>query len=123
MKKFKQLDLGISIILIVVFTVLSFIRFDFTFIIGYFTVGGWQVISMLIHLAGKWFTEKNSLRVVYHWITLTCIILGLMTYIFPIFMWILYIMLFAAPLMAIFYTSLCYVEVKELSKRPLSVLK
>ena len=49
MKQFKHIDLWLSIILIVGFAIISLIRFDQTFIYGYFFVGGWQVISMMVH--------------------------------------------------------------------------
>ncbi len=49
MKKFKKIDAWVSAVLIIGFAVPSFINQDATFIIGYFVVGGWQVISMLLH--------------------------------------------------------------------------
>ena len=49
MKKFKQTDYVISLLLILTFVVMSFINQDITWIVGYFVVGGWQVISMIIH--------------------------------------------------------------------------
>ena len=62
MKKLKEADMWISIVLIAGFTAASLINRDYTFIIGYFVVGGWQVISMIIHVFNKWFTEKWGSR-------------------------------------------------------------
>ena len=115
MKKFKLYDAWISAILIIGFTVASFINQDHTFIIGYFVVGGWQVISMLVHVFTRTFTTRGGPRFVYHWITF----ISLVTFPFGSF-WIL---LFTAPFMAIYYTWICYGEVRKMYQRPLALLK
>ena len=115
MKKFKSVDVWISTGLIAGFTIASLINRNYTFMIGYFVVGGWQVISMLVHAASGWFTEKWKARYVYHWITFISLIT------MPIgSSWIL---LFTAPFMAVYYTWLCYSEVRKMNERPLAILK
>jgi hypothetical protein len=115
MKKFKEVDTWISIILITGFTIATIISKDYTFLIGYFVVGGWQVISMLVHVYYHCFTEKKGTRQIYHWITFISLIT------MPIgSFWIL---LFTAPFMAIFYTWICFYEVRKLNERPIAVLK
>ena len=49
MKTFKIIDFLGQVLLVVLFTIASLIKQDSTFIWGYFIVGGWQAISMLIH--------------------------------------------------------------------------
>jgi len=115
MKKFKEVDAWISIVLITGFAIATIFNRDYTFLIGYFVVGGWQVISMLVHVYYHSFTEKKSIRRKYHWITLISLIT------MPIGSYL--ILLFAAPFMAVFYTCLCYVEVRKMSQRPLALLK
>ena len=100
MKKFKKIDLWISIVLIAGFAVATVINKDYTFLIGYFVVGGWHVISMLTHIYQVSFTEKKGARNRYHWVAF-----------------------FAAPFMAVFYTWLCFDEVRKMSQRPLAILK
>ena len=114
MKKFKTGDVWISIILITGFAIASLVNRDHTFILGYFVVGGWQVISMLVHVFNESFPMSKT-RTVYHWVTLVSV----MTMPIGSF-WIL---LFTAPFMAIFYTGLCYSEVKKMNQRPLALLK
>ena len=63
MKKFKQADYFISLLLILVFVIISFINQDITWIVGYFVVGGWQVISMIIHAFFGWFTVKKFQKI------------------------------------------------------------
>jgi hypothetical protein len=115
MKKFKTIDMWISIGLITGFAIASLINRDYTFIVGYFVVGLWQVISMVIHAIDKCFTDKWGARYWYHWITFIAVIT------MPIgSFWIL---LFTAPFMAVYYTGLCYSEVRKMNQRPLSILK
>ena len=114
MKTFKRIDLLISILLIVIFSVLCIIDLEYLFI-GYVVVGGWQVISMLVHVWNRWFNATGSRRFVYHWIT----IISLVTMPIGSF-WIL---LFTAPFMAVYYTWICYDEVYVKMQRPLAMLK
>lgn len=115
MRKFKTTDYWISILLISVFTITSLVKMDGTFIIGYFITGTWQVISMIIHAWNGWFTRNGNARYVYHWIVLIAVLT------LPIGSFI--ILLFAAPVMAIYYTYLCYHEVTVRMQRPLALLK
>ena len=124
MKKFKQIDVWVSMSLILAFAIVSIIRFDLTFITGYFVVGGWQLISMLVHAINGWFCESGTARLRYHWtitITIMLILLGLAIY--PLLFFILLALLFIAPFMAIGYTRICYHEVYVKMQRPMAVLK
>ena len=64
MKKFKTIDLWVSIILIIGFTIVSLIRYDGTFMVGYFVVGGWQLVSMIVHVVKKWFIKKSAINTI-----------------------------------------------------------
>jgi len=120
MKKFKKIDLGISTILIIYFIVFNVITvpdslIDEHILIGYFVVGGWQVVSMLVHALTRTFAHKRGKRYIYHWVTF----IALATMPAGSF-WIL---AFTAPFMAIFYTWLCFDEVRKMNQRPLAILK
>lgn len=117
MKRFKLIDLCTSTALVIFFTVYVLIDLSLeNLIYAYFITGSWQVISMLVHnIKIHSFFPNSTSRKVYHWITfisLATMPLGS-----------IYLLLFIAPLMAIFYTLLCYKEWKVLTARPLSVLK
>ena len=115
MKKFKTTDLMINVVLIIGCIIYTLIKFGDSLFISYFIVGGWQVISMIVHIVKKWFTDKGGARYVYNWITLVSLIT------FPIgSFWIL---LFTAPFMAVYYTYQCYDEVYVKMQRPLAQLK
>ena len=123
MERFKKTDLIISIALIIVCTIVSLVKNDVTFIYSYFIVGGWQVISMVVHAVNGWFTRKKSMRVIYHWTVIIIFIAASLTFIVPQFFFIFYIMLFAAPVMALCYTGICYREVREIRERHSLALK
>ncbi|MEO5888937.1 MAG: hypothetical protein ABIQ31_01730 [Ferruginibacter sp.] len=115
MKKFKTLDVFISIALIIGFSVYSLVSQGRNFLSGYFVVGGWQVTSMLVHVYNKCFTRKTGSRYYYHWITLISVVT------MPVGSFLL--LLFIAPFMAVYYTYLCYREVYVKMQRPLAMLK
>lgn len=124
MKTFKRIDCWISAVLVILFAILSLIRMDATFIYGYFIVGAWQIISMLVHEYNRSFCGKGSARTMYHRIViivLSCALTGFLIY--PLLFIVLAGLLFAAPLMAVYYTWLCYNEVYVKMQRPLAVLK
>ncbi len=124
MKQFKIIDFWVSVGLIVGFFVAALINKDETFLFGYFIIGGWQIVSMLVHVWGRWFCNKGSSRYNYHLLVIILLLLSLSGFVFYGFLFgLMYVMLFAAPVMAVFYTWLCYNEVYVKMKRPLAVLK
>lgn len=125
MKKFKIIDYWISIGLIAGFTILNLIEHDIEYLgMGYFIVGGWQCISMLVHFMKDWFMKKWGVRSIYHIAVLIIIGLLVLGYLgFDITIYVLFALLYTAPFMAVFYTWLCWQEVHVKMKRPMAVLK
>lgn len=130
-KNFKILDCWVSIILIVVFVAYGFIEMSGKSLIGYFIVGGWQIVSMIIHQVNHLFTQKGEQRIFYHKMILTLVIalvviIGLAQlvelFFIPILV-ILFLLLVLSPIMAIYYTYLCYEETYIKMKRPMELLK
>ncbi|MFN8244305.1 MAG: hypothetical protein U0X40_09670 [Ferruginibacter sp.] len=115
MKTFKTFDMWISIVLIGVYGALTLFSSSQYLLAGYFVVGGWQVISMLVHEFGRWFTHSTGQRRVYHWIALASVI--------TLPMGAYWVLLFTAPFMAVYYTWICYEELYVKMRRPLSYLK
>lgn len=131
MKQFKVIDYWISLVLIVAFFIYGFVKQDSGFIIGYFVVGGWQLISIIVHSANNWFFSVNSSRSNYTkviiWIGIIILLSFFSALLFNPIGYLLLIellvLLIAAPLMAIYYTIMCYEEVYVKMKRPLAFLK
>ena len=124
MKKFKTADTWLSTASITGFLTYAIICPDSMFIVGYFIVGGWQLISMAVHAAKGWCTPKGSKRNIYHKIVCSLVFLALIGMAIPPLLYaLLYGLLFAAPFMAIYYTLICYREVYVKMKRPLAQLR
>lgn len=122
MKNFKIIDFIIQIFLIVSLLGKSLIDSDKTFLYAYCIIGGWQVLSMMVHQYNRWYTNNLSRRYYYHRITMGVILTMAFAYLIPIFFIFWYLMLFAAPIMAIYYTAICYREVFYPVKRPLDLI-
>lgn len=119
MKNFKELDFGISVGLILLFAIASILDekggLNNNLIIGYYVVGSWQSISMVVHAITKHFTRKWSRRYYYHWISLIAVVTipaGSIWFLYPL-----------APFMALYYTYMCYQETFIRMKRPMELLK
>ena len=123
MRKFKQTDFLVNWVLIVACVGWGFVTFDERFLIGYFVVGGWQVISMIVHAINGWFCEKGTARLNYHWTVLVIVAIALLGWAIPPLLIIYFPLLFMSPFMAIWYTSLCYDETYNKMKRPMELLK
>jgi len=123
-KRFKKTDFEINVLLIIVCTAFAFCKGGASFFTGYFVVGTWQVISMLIHYYKNWFCEKGTKRRNYQTTVIVVLISTLMGFIIsPIMIVVAVVLLFAAPVMAIYYTWICYQEIQKIMQRPLDLLK
>jgi Na+/proline symporter len=122
MKLFKIADLSISICLIIGFSVASILNIDILFY-GLFITGGWQVISMLVHILNGWFWPRHNLRTAYQWVTLGILSLGTLLTIADYFFIFYYIMTPVAPVLSVIYSLICYDEIRRLRIRPLALYK
>jgi hypothetical protein len=121
MKTFKLIDFWVSVGLVVSFLIIiaagkpdSLI--DENILVAYGVIGGWHIISMLVHSIAKWFTPKWGTRFWYHIISCTLVV--------TIPAGSVWILVFIAPFMAFFYTAYCGYEVYiKMNRRPLTVLK
>ena len=123
MKKFKQADVLISGVLIIASIGWAFTTYDERFFVGYFVVGGWQVVSMIVHTVMDWFCEKGTARSNYQWTVFLIIIVALLGFVIYPLLIIYFLLLFLSPFMAIWYTWLCYNETYVKMRRPMALLK
>lgn len=122
MKEFKTIDVIVQILLIIGFSIQSIISMDQTFLIGYFVVGGWQVTSMIVHHVNKWHTRHGNRRFYYHRISAAILIAMAAGFVVPYLLIVWGVMLFVAPVMAIYYLAICCKEVFYPAKRPLELI-
>ena len=124
MKRFKKMDFEINVILIVICTAFAFLKGGASFFIGYFVVGAWQLISMLVHYYNDWFCERGGKRRNYQTTVIVILVSTVVGFIIsPIIMIVAVVLLFAAPVMAVYYTWICYEETYKKMQRPLALLK
>ncbi len=129
MKKFKIVDCWVSAILIAGSFVYGFTSKNFTFINGYFVVGGWQLISIITHYLTDTFMgrSRNNYSKLIALIALSLLAIVIVAQAWESFYGLMMIelllLLVSAPLMAIYYTYLCFDETYYKMKRPLALLK
>ena len=117
MGPFKQIEFYLNLFLIAAFTVsFIFLHEGQLLFLSYFTIGSIQLIGMLVHAYKKWFTGNKSLRLYYHWLVVMMLILIPM----GIGLWIL---LYAAPVMALVYTYICWKELQTVKFKAFVHLK
>lgn len=118
MKAFKLIDIIISSCLIVAGIVAAFSNWGWNVLYFYVIVGGWQVISMIVHEVDRRFVGRGTNRRTYHNFALWFLILGGIFILFRIiadsYIFLLFLMIAAvlSPFMAIYYTMLCIQEWK-----------
>ena len=123
MKRLKEIDFVIQVLLIVATLIFVFTNIEFaeiTLLFSLFIIGCYQLLSMLIHEVTGFFTKNNSIRRLYHNISYVIIALALLSSFIP---GLFYIILYVTPIMALTYTYICYKETFVFLKRPLSILK
>ena len=124
MKQFKIIDFWINVGLIIGSIIYTVNEGGESFFVGYFVVGGWQVISMLTHFFNKWLCEAGTKRKNYHLYVLVIFITAFVGLaIDSLIVLLMYLLLFTAPIMAVFYTWLCFHEIYVKMRRPLALLK
>jgi hypothetical protein len=115
MKKFKEIDCWISVSLLLIFGVISLATQSFVYLIrSYFIIGGWQVISMVVHTLNRWFMKRGGARSNYHWFVLSILGIVLLSFFLQPLLFIFVILLVGSPVLALIYTKICFDEVKEL---------
>jgi hypothetical protein len=120
MNTFKKIDAGLQAILIIIFLLLTLINWPGEqVIVGYFVVGGVQVISMVVHAAaGPTYFPRRSLRRTYTFVVLAIFLAVPIAMLTDMLIFLMFGLLFASPIMALFYWWICFREVKELDRGP-----
>jgi len=121
MKIFKSVDVVIQVVTIVLGILIGILNPNYA-LYPYFIVGGWQLLSCLIHgfFQEHFYPVKGrrfyliSLAVVFIWAIIS--IAGQVAF-------FLYFLLFCSPLMAIWYCFICYKELKLYEQREWIQLK
>lgn len=117
MRTFKLMDCFVQATLIGLALVLGPRQYrtgaDEDFLIWYFLVGGWQVLSVIVHFLFYRPVTKSLLRRIYL-ITLALVTVILVTSAVGFVIEALFGLLFFSPVMALYYLVTCMIETKRL---------
>lgn len=119
LKDFKTLDLTIQAVLILAALIVDLIwQHSGSIIVSYLVVGGWQIMSMVVHWVEHYDLRRWSHRTV-HTASMVALVLLAILGIMHSQLIILLLMglLVGAPLLAIWYFLLCFLELKQLNRR------
>ena len=122
MRTLKKIDLVVQLLLIIGFAITTLVKSSNAFLLGYFVVGGWQGIGMILHRIKKWHTANGSVRNIYHTVTVIVLILAAVSFTLPIMYYYFFLLLFLAPVMALSYFAICFKETFYYTKRPLQLI-
>jgi hypothetical protein len=123
MLKFKKIDLFVQVFGIILLIAVALIFRGENWLYAYFVIGTIQVLSMLIHYVKSWFTSKGSNRYKYQLIILIITIITPLAFVVNSPFFVLYALLYTAPLLAIYYCYVCFKEIKILEAKAFIHLK
>jgi hypothetical protein len=108
---FKKADIIIQSAALVIIGAIWFFDSDFAMMAFFLGMGGWQLLSMSIHLIQRW-NQHNLGRRIYQYTLLSILGIFLISLISAtIMIWVLYLLLFVTPLLAFYYLVICYMEI------------
>lgn len=127
MKKFKKIDCIVQAVLLLAalcWNLLGVSRGRFLgnepFVIPYFTIGGWQLMSVLVH-AIKPMYNKKILRRIYLFVLLAVVAGAILAYFQgDAVLLFFYALLVAAPFMAMYYCIVCIAETRAIKNTSLA---
>ena len=107
---FKKTDIIVQSAALLVVGAIWFFDADMAITSFFLGIGGWQLLSMFIHLVQRW-NQQFAARRVYQYSLLVLALVFLTSLLYaPVMIWVLYFLLFIAPVLAVYYTVLCYLE-------------
>jgi hypothetical protein len=119
MKKFKQIDCIVQVLLMITAVIANMINapgiLSNTFISGYLLVGGWQLISVIVHFVSRDFPRVKARRIYLLLLALT-VITGIVFALVPgdNLLSFMAAMLFWTPALAILYCGTCIAETRKM---------
>lgn len=119
MKKFKQIDCIVQLLLMITAVIANMIRvpgiLSNTFISGYLLVGAWQLLSVIIHFIFRDFPRVKA-RTIYLLLLVITVLTGIVFAVLPgdSILSFMAVMLFWTPALAILYCIACIAETQRM---------
>jgi hypothetical protein len=119
MKKFKQIDCIVQVLLMITAVITNMINvpgfLSNTFLSGYLLVGGWQLMSVMVHFVSRDFPRVQARKIYLLLLALT-VITGIVFALVPgdNLLSFMAVMLFWTPVLAILYCGTCIAETRRM---------
>jgi hypothetical protein len=125
MRTFKIVDVTVqALLLLSLLVVVLSQQFDFGtsggdtwFFGGYFVLGGWQVMSCLVHVASPQYRKRTGRRVYYVLLGLALLFLLISIVFSDMLIAYLFVMLFVSPFIAAFYWVMSMIELMKMKQQ------
>ena len=118
MKRFKQIDVIGQFLIILTFIGIEIFQRNGTYFMGYLIIGGWQLISVILHLIFRKQLMLSPLRKIYNVVLIVVVALAIIAFTIPqLGLYILLALLYIPTPMALFYNYLCFVELRTINHR------
>ena len=117
MKRLQLIDYYGQLLLYAVIAVLMLWKMDY-FYAAYLLMGGWQLLSVLLHLPNRSSFISSKQRYYYQWVLLAILLIFLAGSIVPVMIWIgLLLLMYASPVLAIWYSIITRMELQHNQRR------
>ncbi len=108
---FKKVDIIIQSAALVIIGATWFFDSELALMAFFLGIGGWQLLSMSIHLVQRW-NQHYLGRKIYQYTLLAILCIFLISLVSAtIMIWVMYLLLYITPLLAFYYLIICYAEV------------
>lgn len=108
---FKKVDIIIQSAALVITGGIWFFNSEIALMTFFLGMGGWQLLSMGVHLFQRW-NQKHLQRKIYQYALLSILAIFLISLVsVTIMVWVMYLLLYVTPLLALYYLLICYIEV------------
>jgi hypothetical protein len=119
MKRIKEIDIAMQVVLIAGSLIYGMVVMDHRVIYCYLVVGGWQLLSALFHAVSPYPYLPSPARRYYLRTLAWTLGIGIISLPLSLAIFFLFALLFVSPFYAIWYTFICAEEAAQLKKRAL----
>lgn len=117
MKRLQLIDYYGQLLLYAVIAVLMLWEMDY-FYAAYLLMGGWQLLSVLLHLPNRSSFISSKQRYYYQWVLLAILLIFLAGSIVPVMIWIgLLLLMYVSPVLAVWYIIITRMELLHNQRR------
>ena len=117
MKTVYKIDYFGQLLLYASIAVLMLWKIDY-FYSAYLLIGGWQLLSMMLHFIFRSSYIQSKQRQYYQWVLLAIMVIFLLGIMLPVLVWFgLMLLMFVSPALAIWYTIITRIEMLHNERR------